>query len=67
MREVVIASAARTPIGNYGGTLKDTAAVALGAIAVKEAIRHKHVNGIVFFEILRGVEISDSVFYATET
>ena len=27
----------------------------VAGIAVKEAIRHKHVNGIVFFEILRGI------------
>ena len=30
MDKVVIASAVRTPIGNYGGSLKDISAVALG-------------------------------------
>ena len=39
MREVVIVSAARTPIGSFGGTLKGVPAVELGAVAAKEAIR----------------------------
>ncbi|MEI3504227.1 MAG: hypothetical protein V8Q42_11445 [Anaerovoracaceae bacterium] len=38
MREVVIASAARTPIGSFGGALKSVPTRTLGAIAVKEAI-----------------------------
>jgi acetyl-CoA C-acetyltransferase len=36
--EVVIASACRTPIGSFGGTLKDVGAADLGAIVVREAI-----------------------------
>ncbi|MDB5838901.1 MAG: bktB [Herminiimonas sp.] len=36
-REVVIVGAARTPIGTYGGTLKDIPPCDLGTIAVKEA------------------------------
>lgn len=38
MREVVIASAVRTPIGSFGGSLKDISAVELGVIAAKEAM-----------------------------
>ena len=38
MREVVIVSAVRTAIGNYGGQFKDVSAVDLGATAVKEAL-----------------------------
>ncbi|SDY57879.1 acetyl-CoA C-acetyltransferase [Tindallia californiensis] len=38
MREVVIASAVRTAIGNYGGTLKDVSAADLGSIVIKEAV-----------------------------
>jgi acetyl-CoA C-acetyltransferase len=38
MTKIVILSAVRTPIGKFNGTLKDTPATALGAIAVKEAI-----------------------------
>jgi acetyl-CoA C-acetyltransferase len=36
--ECVIASACRTPIGSFGGTLKDMSAVDLGEIVVREAI-----------------------------
>lgn len=38
-KEVVIVSAVRTPIGNFGGSLTNFSAVDLGAIAATEAIR----------------------------
>ena len=38
MREVVIVSAARTPIGAFGGTLKGVPTRKLGAIAIKGAV-----------------------------
>lgn len=38
-KEVVIASAARTPTGKFGGALKDFSATQLGAIAIKEVLR----------------------------
>src|SRR5665647_2526511 len=37
-REVVICSPVRTAIGTYGGTLKDTAAVDLGAVVIRAAL-----------------------------
>ena len=37
--EVVLCSPVRTAIGTYGGTLKDTPAPALGAVAIKETLR----------------------------
>lgn len=39
MREVVIASAARTAIGSFGGGLKDIPAVELGGLVIKEVLR----------------------------
>ena len=39
MKEVVIVSACRTPIGSFGGSLKSVSAADLGAITVKEAIK----------------------------
>lgn len=59
MREVVIVSAVRTPIGNFGGTLKDTPARTLGAIAVKAAIERAgidpaSVDEVVFGSVLQG-------------
>lgn len=38
MKDVVIVSAVRTPIGNFGGVFKNTSAVQLGVVAVKEAV-----------------------------
>lgn len=38
MKEVVIAAAARTPIGSFNGCLSGVSAVDLGVIAVKEAL-----------------------------
>ena len=37
-KEVYIISAVRTPIGSFGGTLKDIPATKLGAIAIKSAV-----------------------------
>ena len=39
MREVVIVSGARTPIGNFGGTLQDIPATQLQATAIKGALK----------------------------
>lgn len=38
-KEVVIVSGTRTPIGNFGGSLKDISAIDMGAMVVKEAVR----------------------------
>lgn len=43
-RKVVIASAARTPIGSYGGALKSVSAQDLGITAVKEAIKRAGIK-----------------------
>jgi len=39
MREAVIVSAVRTPLGSFGGTLGTTGATALGALVIEEAVR----------------------------
>ncbi len=39
MDEVVILSGARTPLGNFGGALRDVSAVRLGGIVIAEAVR----------------------------
>jgi acetyl-CoA C-acetyltransferase len=44
LNEVVITSAARTAVGRYGGSLKDTAPTDLGAIAVEEALRRSNLE-----------------------
>lgn len=52
MREVVIVSAVRTPIGSWGGSLKDFSATQLGGFAIKGAIDRigldvKEVNEVI--------------------
>jgi len=44
MNEVVIVSAARTPVGKFQGSLSELSAVELGAIAVREAVRKASID-----------------------
>ena len=54
MREVVIASAARTAIGSYGGTLKDTTPVVLGKTVVEEVLKRAGVEPAAVDEVILG-------------
>lgn len=54
MREVVIASAARTAIGSYGGTLKDTTPVVLGKTVVEEVLKRAGVDPAAVDEVILG-------------
>ena len=54
MREVVIASAARTPIGSFGGALKGTPTVTLGKTAVEEALKRAGITGEQVDEVILG-------------
>lgn len=54
MKEIVIASACRTAIGSFGGTLKDVPAVDLGAIAVKEAVKRAGIAPELVDEVIFG-------------
>jgi acetyl-CoA C-acetyltransferase len=54
MREVVIVSAVRTPIGNFGGSLKDVSAAQLGGIALKEAIKRAGIDPATIDEVIMG-------------
>ncbi|WP_321803095.1 acetyl-CoA C-acyltransferase [Burkholderia sp. BCC1993] len=53
-RQVVICSPVRTPIGAFGGALKDVAATALGAIAVREAVRRSKVDPAALASVVMG-------------
>ena len=44
MKNVVIASAVRTAIGKFGGSLKNESVVDLGATVVKEALKRANVK-----------------------
>ncbi len=54
MREVVIASAVRTAIGNFAGGLKDVKATDLGSIVIKEAIERAGIESDVVDEVIMG-------------
>ena len=54
MKEVVIASACRTAIGKYGGSLKDVPAAELGGIVIAEAIKRAGISAAQVDEVLMG-------------
>jgi len=54
MRDVVIASAVRTPIGSFGGTLKNTTARTLGAVAIREAVNRAGIDPATIDEVIYG-------------
>lgn len=58
MKEVVILSAVRTPIGSLGGTLKNVSAVELGSIVAKEAIKRANIESHMIDEVLIGNVLS---------
>jgi acetyl-CoA C-acetyltransferase len=45
MSDIVIASAVRTPVGSFNGTLSSVAASYLGSVAIREAMKRAKVEG----------------------
>lgn len=54
MKNVVIASAVRTAIGNFGGTLSGVSAVELGSTVIKAAIERAGINKDLIDEVIMG-------------
>lgn len=54
MREVAIVSAVRTPVGSFGGALKDLSVVDLGVIAAKEALNRANLEATQIDEVIIG-------------
>ena len=54
MREVVVVSAARTPIGSIGGTLKAMQPEELLAVALEEAVKRSGVEKAAIDEVIAG-------------
>ncbi len=52
--DVVILSGCRTPIGTFGGVLKDVSAVELATIAVREAVRRAGMRSDQVDEVILG-------------
>ena len=57
MNEVVIVSAVRTPIGSFGGSLKDVSATRLGAAAIKGAVSKAGIKPEMVQDVLMGCVI----------
>jgi len=54
MRDIVIVSAVRTPIGNFDGALKELSALDLGSIAIKEAVKRAGIDPSDVDEVIMG-------------
>ncbi|MFD2215719.1 acetyl-CoA C-acetyltransferase [Metabacillus endolithicus] len=52
--EVVIVSALRTPIGQFGGSLKNISAVQLGSIVIKAVMERTGIKGDMIDEVIMG-------------
>lgn len=57
-REVLIVSGARTPIGKFQGTLANTPAPELGAVAVREAVKRASIQPDSVEEVILGNVVS---------
>ncbi len=57
MTEVVILDATRTPIGKYGGTLKDIPAVDLGAHCIKTLIERNNIAHAEIDNVIMGMVV----------
>lgn len=60
-KKVVIASACRTPIGNFGGTLADIDVSDLGRIVIEEALKRARVTGELVDEVFMGCVLQSGV------
>ena len=67
MKEVYIVSAARTPIGSFGGGLSSLTAVKLGAFAVKGALEKIKLDPVHVQEVFFGNVISSGLAQAPAT
>ena len=54
MKEAVIVSAVRTPLGSFGGSLKNISAVDLGSLVIKSAIERAHLKAEQIDEVIMG-------------
>jgi acetyl-CoA C-acetyltransferase len=63
MKDVVIASACRTAIGTFGGSLRDSHATAIACVTMKEAIRRAGIDPALIDDVRYGccMEPADSL------
>ena len=58
MKKIVIASACRTAIGKFGGTLANVPAAELGSIVIKEALNRANVKPEQVDHVYMGCQIA---------
>ena len=61
MKDVVIVSAARTPIGSFGGALKGVPTRKLGTIAIKGAVERAGIKPEMVDEVIMGVVLQGAL------
>src|SRR3989339_22205 len=54
LNDIVAISAVRTPMGKFGGTLKNVASYDLGAVSIREALKRASLNGNQIDEVILG-------------
>lgn len=54
MREVVIVSGVRLPVGSFGGSLKTISTIDMGSMVVKEAVRRANIDPNLVDEVIIG-------------
>ena len=62
MREVVIASAVRTPIGSFQGCYKDVPAAELGKVAIVEALNRAGLKPVQVDEVILGCVLQAGLY-----
>ena len=67
MKEVVIVSIARTPVGSFGGNMSSFTAPQMGAIAIKAAIERAGIKGEQVNEVYMGNVLSAGIGQAPVT
>lgn len=66
LKDVVIVSGVRLPVGSYGGSLKDVSAIDMGAMVVKEAVERAGISPSDVDEVIVGQvgEVAENGFVA---
>lgn len=66
LKEVVVVSGVRLPVGSYGGSLKDISAIDMGAMIVEEAVKRAGIQPSDVDEVIIGQvgEVAENGFVA---
>jgi acetyl-CoA C-acetyltransferase len=61
MQEAIIVAGARTPTGNFGGSLSSVPAPELGAVVVKDVLRRAKIAGYLVDEVIFGTHFQAGI------